>query len=190
MKTGIYKITSPSGRVYIGKANDINRRWSEYRTLHKSIQGQIKLYRSFLKYKVENHIFEILEKCNKESLNERERHYQDFYNVLNGGLNCVLQETNVLPRIESNEVIEKRRLRMIGTNNPNYKKIFSQKEKENLRYRLSGELNENSKLIVDLQTGIFYFGTKEASSALNIKRSTLVHYLLGTRKNKTSLIYT
>lgn len=31
MTCGIYKITSPSGRVYVGQSVDIERRFAEYR---------------------------------------------------------------------------------------------------------------------------------------------------------------
>ena len=92
--TGIYKITSPNGRIYIGQAINIERRFKEYKNIKKS-KLQIKLNRSFNKYGIENHIFEIAEQCNKKELNNRERHYQDFYNVISKkGLNCVLTKSD------------------------------------------------------------------------------------------------
>jgi hypothetical protein len=33
---GIYKITSPSGKVYIGQSVDIKRRFTTYKILNKS----------------------------------------------------------------------------------------------------------------------------------------------------------
>lgn len=87
--TGIYKIESPSGRIYIGQAVDITRRFKEYKNINKS-KLQIKLHRSFNKYGIENHIFEIIEKCDTSLLNDKERYYQDYYNVLQEGLNCTL----------------------------------------------------------------------------------------------------
>lgn len=57
---GIYKITSPTNKVYIGQSININRRFKEYLNILKS-KGQTKLYHSFNKYKIENHTFEILE---------------------------------------------------------------------------------------------------------------------------------
>lgn len=90
---GIYKITSPSGKIYIGQAVNIERRFKEYQNLNHT-KYQIKLYNSFNKYGINNHIFEILEECDIEQLNERERYYQDLYDVLNVGLNCRLTTTN------------------------------------------------------------------------------------------------
>ena len=57
---GIYKITSPSGRVYIGQSVNIEKRFLSYSKLLRC-KTQIKLFRSFLKYGVINHIFETIE---------------------------------------------------------------------------------------------------------------------------------
>jgi len=90
---GIYKITNPSGKIYIGQSVNIDNRISSYKNL--KCKNQTKLYRSLLKYSFENHIFKILEECNIEMLNERERFYQDFYNATSrNNLNCKLTKTN------------------------------------------------------------------------------------------------
>lgn len=53
-----------------------------------------------------------------------------------------------------------------------------------------GELCPYSKLILDTQTGIFYYGTSEAAKAKNLVQSTLKSKLNGRIKtNNTSLIY-
>jgi len=87
---GIYKITSPTGRVYIGQAIDIHVRWEKnYKKLQ--CKKQPRLYNSLLKYSFSQHIFEVVEECKVEELNERERYWQDFYDVLSEkGLNCKL----------------------------------------------------------------------------------------------------
>jgi group I intron endonuclease len=91
---GIYKITSPSGRIYIGQSTNIQRRWERaYKKL--KCKGQPRLYASIVKYGFSEHIFEVKEKCTVEELNVRERHWQDFYDVLGSkGLNCKLQSTS------------------------------------------------------------------------------------------------
>lgn len=90
---GIYKITNPNNKVYIGQSVDITTRWNTHR---RSIYNKKKtrLINSFLKYGVNNHIFEIVEVCDVLKLNERERHYQDYYNVIEFGLNSKLTQTN------------------------------------------------------------------------------------------------
>lgn len=103
---GIYKITNPSGKIYIGQSVDIKRRFIDYKKSLK--KQQIRLYNSIKKYGYENHIFEVIEECNIELLNERERYWQDYYNVLsNNGLNCRLTKTNDKSGRLSNETIQK-----------------------------------------------------------------------------------
>lgn len=89
---GIYKITNPKGRIYIGQSTNIESRKKQYSRLDNCKQ-QVRLYRSLVKYGFSNHIFEIIEECTVEELNIRERYWQDFYNVLEGGLNLRLTET-------------------------------------------------------------------------------------------------
>ena len=54
---GIYKITNPKGRVYIGQSLNINRRFATYKI--EACKGQTRLYASFKKYGVEKHKFEM-----------------------------------------------------------------------------------------------------------------------------------
>lgn len=95
--TGIYSITSPTGRIYIGQSIDIERRWKEHK--YRSTNNTTKLYESFKKYGVEKHIFEIIEVCRKEDLNQRERYWQETLNAVSQGLNYILTETDTKPRV-------------------------------------------------------------------------------------------
>jgi group I intron endonuclease len=74
---GIYKITSPSNKIYIGQSINIKRRWKSYNYLH--CKNQIKLYNSLKKHGPENHIFELIEECSLEYLNEREIYWKTYY---------------------------------------------------------------------------------------------------------------
>jgi group I intron endonuclease len=104
---GIYKITSPSGKVYIGQSWDIEKRFKQYIGLY-NCKKQTRLYNSFMKYKVNTHQFNVIEECETNLLNERERYWQEYYNVLsNKGLNCLLVKTDILPRIVSEETKRK-----------------------------------------------------------------------------------
>jgi group I intron endonuclease len=71
---GIYKIISPEGCVYIGQSIDIERRRKDYSKVKK--YGQPKLKRSFKKHGFENHIFDIIEECTIEQLDEKETFYK------------------------------------------------------------------------------------------------------------------
>ncbi len=75
---GIYKITNPKGKIYIGQAIDIDKRWKQYYSLDKSCIGPI-ILNSLKKYKPENHIFDKLEECILEQLNERETYWKQYH---------------------------------------------------------------------------------------------------------------
>lgn len=90
---GIYKIVSPSGRIYIGQSINIDKRENDYKKYSK-FQGQKRLKSSVKKYGWEPHKFSIIELCFLENLNDRERYWQDYYNVLSyKGLNCKLTKS-------------------------------------------------------------------------------------------------
>jgi len=88
---GIYKIVSPTGKIYIGQSRNIEYRLTQYK--YYKCKSQSKLYNSLKKYSFKLHICEIIEKCSIEQLNERERYYQDLYNCIESGLNCMYTET-------------------------------------------------------------------------------------------------
>lgn len=87
---GIYKITSPTGRVYVGSSNDIDNRLCSYKNL--KCKNQTKLFNSIKAHGWDMHKFEVLEQCSIETLLERELYYGIKFNVLNkeAGLNCRL----------------------------------------------------------------------------------------------------
>lgn len=86
---GIYKIISPTNRIYIGQSINIEVRFNGYKKYNTNAQPR--LYASLKKYGIENHKFEIITECEIEQLNELERYYQDLYSVLDkNGLNCRL----------------------------------------------------------------------------------------------------
>ena len=164
---GIYKITSPSNRVYIGQSIDINKRFYNYSLKH--CKFQTKLLRSFNKYDVINHIFEIIEECEVELLNERERYWQDFYKSdTQKGLNCRLTKTND----KSGKLSEETKLKMIIARKLN---INSNSSK--------------SKKVIDNSTGIIYDSVAEVARLFSLSASNLSRKLKGTRKNNTNYDY-
>ena len=82
---GIYKITNPTNKIYIGKSKDIEYRWKQYS--YKKCTQQRKLYNSLQKYGVENHYFEVIEECDENLLNEREIYWIKEYTSVESGLN-------------------------------------------------------------------------------------------------------
>lgn len=91
---GIYKITSPSNNIYIGQSINLERRLARYKSNLNSSKGQIRLNRSFIKYGVENHLFEIVLECSIEELNTKERYYQELFDCVENGLNLRYTKTS------------------------------------------------------------------------------------------------
>lgn len=98
---GIYKITSPSDKIYIGSSKNLDKRKEDYK--YRRTQRQIKLKASIEKYGWFNHKFEIIEECLFEELNVRERYWQEFYNSVETGLNCIYVKTDKKPQVMSKE---------------------------------------------------------------------------------------
>jgi group I intron endonuclease len=74
---GIYKITNPKGKIYIGQSINIDERIKHYK--NNSGKRQPKIYNSIQKYGWDNHMFEIIEECSLEQLNEKEIYWKKYY---------------------------------------------------------------------------------------------------------------
>ena len=204
---GIYKITSPTNKVYIGQSIDIKRRFKTYKSINKS-KEQIKIHRSFLKYGIDKHKFEIICECEISELNDKERYYQDFYDAIGkNGLNCNLTTSSYRNGKHSEETklkisiakkgkkhTEQFKIKMSETQK-NRDKSINIKISQTLKGRIFSTVHKNKlseiqkKIILNLETGIFYIGINEASKSLNMKYGTLKSQLNGKNPNKTNLIY-
>lgn len=105
---GIYKITSPTGKVYIGQSVNVEKRLKDYKSCNA--KKQPRLHRSFLKYGYKNHKIEIVCECSLEELNDKERYYQDLFSCIGkNGLNCVLTQSSDRSGFRSEETNNKLR---------------------------------------------------------------------------------
>ena len=88
--TGIYKITNTkNNKVYIGQAVDIGDRWTQHVKcgLGINVGTPNKFYAAMMEDGPESFTYEVLEVCDKDKLNERERYWIDFYNSVSRGYN-------------------------------------------------------------------------------------------------------
>lgn len=82
---GIYKITSPTDRIYIGQSKDINRRFNSYKYYERDYKCYTNsnkkslILNSLIKHGYISHRFEILELCEENDLNSKEISYIEFY---------------------------------------------------------------------------------------------------------------
>lgn len=231
-KCVIYMVTSPSNRIYIGQSRNVKKRFEQYRKLNCKTQSV--LINSFLKYGVDNHIFEIIEECDLSEMNIRERYWQEYHNSLApNGLNSMLTETNAKTRTVSKETSRKLSESKLGAKNPMYGTKKSDEEKKNLSNKFKGRVfttewiakineskrksgkhkqrtisdsnrkllneailekasgfnNPHSRIVLDVQSGIFYYNVKDVSMYHNINENNLRAMLIGKIKNNTSFIF-
>lgn len=102
---GIYKITSPSGKVYIGQSWNIQRRWIYYKYNYE-YSRQFPLMNSILKYGYKSHNFEVVHELPadvEQSVMDRyEQFYMDTYREAGIKLlNCKEAGSNGKPSAEA-----------------------------------------------------------------------------------------
>ena len=87
--TGVYKLTNlKNQKVYIGQAADISERFKQHIKCGLGIDTPSNmLYTAMMKDGVENFTFEVLEECERASLNDREKYYISFYRAQEHGYN-------------------------------------------------------------------------------------------------------
>lgn len=161
---GIYKITSPSNKIYIGQSINIKKRFSAYNYYDREYEYYIKnnkkslILRSLQKYGTKLHKFEIIEECTEEELNEREIFYIEQYksnynkypecnglNLQEGGNNPPKQY-GAMPEFIKNKISNKLKERHSKSNNYNYK----QNNKSISKYDIDGQLIIAYKSLIDL----------------------------------------
>lgn len=215
---GIYKITSPTGKIYIGQSINIKKRFLKYKTI--DCKNQSRLYKSFIKYGVLNHSLEVIEQCEISELNNMERYWQDFYDASGkNGLNCILTRSTEKAQIISEQTkiklskvsigVKKSETHSkniskskIGSKNGMYGKTpfnkgvkmsdelkikISKKLKGRISHRKGIKTNKNSynsMIILDINTGVFYYSVKEISDLFKIDLGSLHANL--KRKNKVN----
>jgi group I intron endonuclease len=144
--SGIYKITSPNGSIYIGLSNDIYYRiYSCYKKLR--CKAQHKIYNSLIKYGIDNHKFEIIHIV--ENFEEYEKikilrkleiayiqKYNSFYGNNNFGMNLT----------KGGEIIELTDETKKIMNDKKKGRIVSQETREKLRkINLGKKLSQEHK---------------------------------------------
>ena len=76
---GIYKITNKINQhCYIGQSRQIEKRWKRHIEVSNNKNAkeyQYPLYKAFRKYGIKNFLFEVIEECTVDLLNEKENYY-------------------------------------------------------------------------------------------------------------------
>lgn len=112
MASYIYKITSPSNKIYIGQTRNLKKRKSCYKNI--KCTGQPKLHASLQKYGWENHMFNILHELPDDIsqciLNTYEIIYMTIYKEFFTLLNIKEGGSNGKHSIETKNIIRDKKL--------------------------------------------------------------------------------
>lgn len=142
----IYKITSPSGKVYIGSTiNKVKERWKHYKTLN--CKQQRKLYSSLKKYGADNHIFCVVCETSFENMLSTEYVIGMQYEVLGkNGLNLALPSLFGIGRIITDESRKRMSEAQKGKKSFRYGKKMTEHDKQKLSQAKKGiKLSEAHK---------------------------------------------
>jgi group I intron endonuclease len=127
----IYKITNPSGKVYIGQTTRLKSRITFYKNIKESSK-QPKIYNSINKYGWNKHTFEIVGEYNKEELNYYEVYWIKEYDSYKKGLNCNEGGGNKPLSTETKQKISDSKKGIIHSGNCKGRK-YSEETKEKMR---------------------------------------------------------
>lgn len=153
---GIYKITAKhNGKIYIGQSVDIYNRWkSHWKQVNRGDSDY--LHNAMRKYGKDGFIFEIIEECSLDVINEREKFWIKFYDSYNTGYNLTLGGEGIKG------------------------KIYTEDERENLR-KISEELNKNRPVLqIDKDGNIVkeWRSCKEIGKVTHMSSSNIHHCLM------------
>lgn len=153
MSCFIYKISSPSGKIYIGQTVNVQNRLTKYKNLF--CKGQTKLFSSIKKYGWEKHKFEIIHECPIDTSDYWEIFYikkfktfdsKNGLNLTSGGKKGTMSEQGkeklrkyFTGRKRSPETIEKMKKSLKGRKPWNKGIPMTEEGKENLRLKNLGK---------------------------------------------------
>lgn len=192
---GIYKITSPSGKVYIGQSWNIKKRFQQYRCPSYS-KPKVGICYSFFKYSVKNHTFELIHRINNHTWQEELNYWENFYwkDYKNRGFKLLnLVEPNLTDRLSDDFInIFKRpksdeHKKKIGIANKG--KVRSEEARMKNSIVKKGQYPGTAKKVINKDTLEIYPSARVASEMFKISHSTIKSMLNGSRKNTTNLIY-
>lgn len=141
----IYKLTSPSGKLYIGQSWKIKNRFGNYKRLNFN-KKQIKLYNAIKKYGGLNFKYEIIDICETQTeMDNKENFYIELYDSVKHGYN--VRYGGGCHGKFSEESIIKMKIAQLGKKMSEETKLKISLAKKGKRY--SEEVKQNMKILAN-----------------------------------------
>lgn len=192
---GIYKLTSPNNKSYVGQSINVEWRLNSYKNLR--CKQQVKIYNALLKYGWKNFTVEYLEIITdisddlliRNKLNELEVYYinkydcvNNGYNIRHGGLNGGLSQSSrdKISKANKGKVFSIEHLKKLSESHKGYIMPEEQRRKIGVRSKEIGISSKTRLKMVESRRG--YRPTKdtlEKSSKSHIRKSVLQYDLNG-----------
>ena len=146
---GIYKITNTAnGMVYVGQSRNLRKRITEHkRDLRKGTHRNDKLQKAYNKYGAKAFVYEIIENCSLEELNEKEIFWCNELQALDRYKGYNLGEAGGQPMLGRHHTLEARKkmseyrkVHAIGEGNGFYGKKHSKETLAKISKALKGKL--------------------------------------------------
>lgn len=168
-RTGtIYKIENMvNGKVYVGQTiSDVNGRFRLHKSrLNRKCHENDHLQSAWLKYGAENFKFEIIEHCDIDDIDDREKYWIAYYKIKCGVYN-----------IESggnkNKQLSKKTKEKLSNS---VKKLWSNKD------YYQKQLKNNMRRVICINTGKIYKSVKEAAEDLGVSQAAVYCACVGKR---------
>lgn len=179
---GIYRIISPSGKIYIGQTWNSRKRFSNYKNLY--CKTQIKLYNSFKKYGFNNHNIEIIhelpEDVSQDIMDNYEKLYVEQYK------SCCVELMNLRePGSRGKHSEESKKKMRDNWNRPIPTDKIKEKISSSLKqyYKENGPPNQKKTVQMDKDSNVLkvWESAREAAKALNITYKNISQVVNGHR---------
>lgn len=172
---GVYKITSPSGKIYVGSGK-LYMRYLSYKNGWTKFQRR--LDHSIKKHGWEAHTFEVICIDVHENLFKWERYFGLLYDVIGkNGLNLQLPKDGELKSIVSDETKEIHRKKMLGN-------TYTLGMKYTEEYK-----KERRKPLINIVTGEIFDSWIDANKKYGYSKSMIQSHAAGDSFNTTNLAY-
>jgi len=206
-KAGVYKIESiiNNKRIYIGSSITIlNRKWQHLSSLRRNKHHSKKLQRHFNKYGEDDLVFSVVLYCEVEEVLQKEQEYLDlfspyFNNCKTAGSNLGFKHTEETKRKIGlwnigrtdgigRKVSDETKAKLSKLNSGKLNKFYGKHHTEESKKKFRESRMGKGKMVLNLETGIYYSSIRDAAASLNLSEVTLGQRLRGFMKNTTYFV--